>query len=83
LDHFRVVRRFNMKSSWQTTLGTSLLVVRRHPVDFVIPFLRQQVHNKREAKGTDRKHMLGAVVGKALELLPSGKGVIQVLVTLQ
>jgi len=27
--------------------------------------------------------MLGAVVGKALQLLPAGKGVIQVLVTLQ
>ena len=34
-------------------------------------------------KGTDRRRMLGAVVGKALEPLPSGKGVIQVLVTLQ
>jgi hypothetical protein len=34
-------------------------------------------------KGTDRARMIGAVVGKALEPLPSGKGVIQVLVTLQ
>jgi len=34
-------------------------------------------------KGTDRKRMLGAVVGKALEPLASGKGVILVLVTLQ
>ncbi len=34
-------------------------------------------------KGTDRSRMLGAVVGKALEPLPSSKGVIQVLVTLQ
>ncbi|HXN24923.1 MAG TPA: hypothetical protein VOA41_19495 [Candidatus Dormibacteraeota bacterium] len=34
-------------------------------------------------KGTDRSHMLGVVVGKALEPLPSGKGVIQVLVALQ
>jgi hypothetical protein len=34
-------------------------------------------------KGTDRRKMLGAVVGKALEPLPSGKGLIQVLVTLQ
>jgi hypothetical protein len=34
-------------------------------------------------KGTDRKRMLGAVVGKALEPLQKGKGVIQVLVTLQ
>jgi hypothetical protein len=34
-------------------------------------------------KGTDRNRMLGAVVGKALEPLASGKGVIQVLVTLQ
>lgn len=34
-------------------------------------------------KGTDRPKMLGAVVGKALEALPSGVGVIQVLVTLQ
>ena len=34
-------------------------------------------------KGTDRSKMLGAVVGKALEPLEEGKGVIQVLVTLQ
>ena len=34
-------------------------------------------------KGTDRNRMLGAVVGKALEGLDQGKGVIQVLVTLQ
>jgi hypothetical protein len=34
-------------------------------------------------KGTDRSKMLGAVVGKALEPLREGKGVIQVLVTLQ
>jgi hypothetical protein len=34
-------------------------------------------------KGTDRSKMLGAVVGKALEPLTEGKGVIQVLVTLQ
>ncbi|MBZ5570828.1 MAG: hypothetical protein LAO09_02985 [Acidobacteriia bacterium] len=34
-------------------------------------------------KGTDRSRMLGAVVGKALEPLAEGKGVIQVLVTLQ
>jgi hypothetical protein len=34
-------------------------------------------------KGTDRTRMLGAVVGKALEPLASGTGVIQVLVTLQ
>jgi hypothetical protein len=34
-------------------------------------------------RGTDRNRMLGAVVGKALESLPSGNGVIQVLVTLQ
>jgi hypothetical protein len=34
-------------------------------------------------KGTDRRRMLGAVVGKALEPLASGKGVIEVLVTLQ
>jgi hypothetical protein len=34
-------------------------------------------------KGTDRRRMLGAVVGKALEPLPKGTGVIQVLVTLQ
>ncbi|HUE05265.1 MAG TPA: hypothetical protein VMR62_37305 [Bryobacteraceae bacterium] len=33
-------------------------------------------------KGTNRR-MLGAVVGKALEPLPKGTGVIQVLVTLQ
>jgi hypothetical protein len=34
-------------------------------------------------KGTDRNKMLGAVVGKALEPLTGGSGVIQVLVTLQ
>jgi hypothetical protein len=34
-------------------------------------------------KGTDRGRMLGAVVGKALEPLASGVGLIQVLVTLQ
>jgi hypothetical protein len=34
-------------------------------------------------KGTDRARMLGAVVGKALQPLDSGKGVIEVLVTLQ
>ena len=34
-------------------------------------------------KGTDRRRMLGAVVGKALEALPAGTGAIQVLVTLQ
>jgi hypothetical protein len=34
-------------------------------------------------KGTDRSQMLGAVIGKALGSLDSGKGVIQVLVTLQ
>ena len=34
-------------------------------------------------KGTERSRMLGAVVGKALEPLSQGKGVIQVLVTLQ
>ena len=34
-------------------------------------------------KGTDRQRMLGAVVGKALEPLQHGTGIIQVLVTLQ
>jgi hypothetical protein len=34
-------------------------------------------------RGTNRRRMLGAVVGKALEPLREGKGVIQVLVTLQ
>src|SRR5579871_2273848 len=34
-------------------------------------------------RGTDRARMLGAVVGKALEPLPDGSGMIQVLVTLQ
>ncbi|MGH9603489.1 MAG: hypothetical protein ACRD24_14005 [Terriglobales bacterium] len=34
-------------------------------------------------KGTDRTRMVGAVVGKALEPLREGKGVIQVLITLQ
>ena len=37
----------------------------------------------RAMKGTDRNRMLGAVVGKALEPLREGKGVVQVLVTLQ
>jgi hypothetical protein len=37
----------------------------------------------RAMKGTDRSRMLGAVVGKALEPLHQGEGVIQVLVTLQ
>jgi hypothetical protein len=37
----------------------------------------------RAMKGTDRSRMLGAVVGKALESLDKGTGVIQVLVTLQ
>jgi len=34
-------------------------------------------------KGTDRRRLVGAVVGKALEPLPKGTGTIQVLVTLQ
>ena len=34
-------------------------------------------------KGSDRGKMLGAVVGKALEPLREGRGVVQVLVTLQ
>ena len=34
-------------------------------------------------KGTDRRKMMGAVLGKALEPLPRGTGVVQVLVTLQ
>lgn len=34
-------------------------------------------------KGTDRTRMLGAIVGKALEPLESGSGVLLVLVTLQ
>ena len=34
-------------------------------------------------KGTERAKMLGAIVGKALQPLGEGKGVIQVLVTLQ
>jgi len=34
-------------------------------------------------KGTDRRRLVGAVVGKALEPLPGGKGIIEVLVTLQ
>jgi len=37
----------------------------------------------RAMKGTDRAQMLGAVVGKALEPLRQGNGVIEVLVTLQ
>jgi hypothetical protein len=34
-------------------------------------------------KGTDRKRLVGAVVGKALDRLATGHGVIDVLVTLQ
>jgi hypothetical protein len=34
-------------------------------------------------KGTDRNKMLGAVIGKALGSLDSGKGVVEVVVTLQ
>ena len=34
-------------------------------------------------KGTDRSQMLGAIVGKAMESMDSGTGVIMVLVTLQ
>jgi hypothetical protein len=34
-------------------------------------------------KGTDRSRLVGAVVGKAMARLDSGKGVIEVLVTLQ
>ncbi|HTS35241.1 MAG TPA: hypothetical protein VMH04_06190 [Candidatus Solibacter sp.] len=34
-------------------------------------------------KGTDRRRMLGAVVGKALEPIAKGSGMIEVLVTLQ
>jgi hypothetical protein len=34
-------------------------------------------------KGTDRKRMLGAVIGKALGSIDSGTGVIEVVVTLQ
>jgi hypothetical protein len=34
-------------------------------------------------KGTDRSRMLGAVIGKALGSLESGKGVVEVIVTLQ
>lgn len=34
-------------------------------------------------RGTDRSQMLGAIVGKALEPLPTGAGMIKVLVTLQ
>ena len=34
-------------------------------------------------KGTDRNRMLGAVVGKAMEPMASGTGMIEVLVTLQ
>jgi hypothetical protein len=34
-------------------------------------------------KGTDRSRLVGAIVGKALEPLSSGSGIIRVLVTLQ
>jgi hypothetical protein len=33
-------------------------------------------------KGTDRSHMSGAVIGKAMGSLNSGTGVIEVLITL-
>jgi hypothetical protein len=34
-------------------------------------------------KGTDRSRLVGAVVGKALQPLPAGTGMIEVLITLQ
>jgi hypothetical protein len=34
-------------------------------------------------KGTDRSRLVGAVIGKAMENLDSGTGVIEVLVSLQ
>jgi hypothetical protein len=34
-------------------------------------------------KGTDRSRMVGAIVGKALQPLPKGDGLIEVLITLQ
>lgn len=34
-------------------------------------------------KGTDRSRMFGAVLGKALQPLPSGAGVIEVMLSLQ
>ena len=37
----------------------------------------------RAMKGTDRQRMLGSVIGKALQPLQAGKGLIEVLVTLQ
>jgi len=49
--------------------------------------LREQLESLANSRslpaGTDRSRMLGAVVGKALEPLHKGTGVIQVLVTLQ
>ncbi|MEO5936207.1 MAG: hypothetical protein ABIP81_03250, partial [Terriglobales bacterium] len=34
-------------------------------------------------KGTNRSRMLGAIVGKAMQPLERGKGVIEILITLQ
>lgn len=41
------------------------------------------VASSEAAQKTDRSRVLGAVMGKALDPLPKGTGVIQVLVTLQ
>jgi len=50
-----------------------------HPGDLLVTSGKQGY----AMKGTDKNKMVGAVLGKALEPLPKGDGVIQVLVTLQ
>ena len=50
-----------------------------HPGDLLVTSSRPGY----AMKGTDARRLVGAVVGKALEPLPKGMGMIQVLVTLQ
>jgi hypothetical protein len=50
-----------------------------HPGDLLVTSRKEGY----AMKGTDRNKMVGAVLGKALEPLSQGEGVIQVLVTLQ
>src|SRR5712672_3074739 len=50
-----------------------------HPGDLLVTSGKQGY----AMKGTDKNRMVGTVLGKALEPLPKGDGVIQVLVTLQ
>jgi hypothetical protein len=50
-----------------------------HPGDLLVTSAKQGF----AMRGTDKNKMVGAVLGKALEPLPNGDGIIQVLVTLQ